>query len=70
MDQWIEFNKNNVCQKTDIFNFKIANHSFLWTLIAPTYTPLIAVFIKMYFNYLFVTQPSPLGLWVPWGQGF
>lgn len=39
MDQWLEFNKNNVCQKADIFNFKIANHSFLWTLIAPMYTP-------------------------------
>lgn len=32
--------------------------------------PLIAAFIKMCFNYLFVSQPFPLGLWVPWGQGF
>jgi len=36
MDQWVDFNKNNIFQKTDIVNI---NQSFLWTLMAHMYTP-------------------------------
>lgn len=70
MDQWTEFNKNNICQKTDIFNFKTVKSAFPLESHAPHVHPLIRVFITMYFNYLVLTQYSPLGLWGLRGQGF